>query len=253
MSIGDFIPEINPIISSFLDVPVSEMEVLDADSTETFIRMSFTERKLKDENSLDFEFNEEKANSAGEIGMILFQRLLLDETKISFPLALLICSICNGNPAQLVMWAYTLNRIYREIKKDRVVTIEDWSLKFPIGVPNNEAMRKIWEQQKVSPEELKGGNDNLLDRQWPWVSNYESPDENLSREEWLEKSKAKALDLLEIKEDDPKASLSLFFSELCKHKELKNHMAIELGIRMIMNDVLKDKNEIRSFIEDFDK
>ena len=82
--------------------------------------------------------------------------------KISEALAVLIVSLCKS-PGECVMWAYTLFRMSQ--KRDRFITIQEWTEDFPDGIPTDDEMRRIWKLQKSSVP----GQDNLLDRKETWV------------------------------------------------------------------------------------
>lgn len=96
---------------------------------------------------------------------VLSKRLDYFKIPVGWHLKVLVVSLCR-NPAQVVMWAYTLALLYKEKKAE--LTMGDFLSKFPKGVPTEEALNKAWDEQKrlVRPS---GGTDNWLDypEQWP--------------------------------------------------------------------------------------
>jgi hypothetical protein len=71
----------------------------------------------------------------------------------------------------------------------------------------------------------------------------------LSRTEFLEWAKARALQYAEI--GDIGNALASLSSDLQKHPETKNHIGIELGHELILNGHLRTIQEMRDFIEGF--
>lgn len=73
-------------------------------------------------------------------------------------------SAISDRPGVCVMWAYTVALLAKDQPGE--VTMEDWTLAFPWGVPTQFAIDKAWEAQKVYDGK---GPDNWLDRseQWP--------------------------------------------------------------------------------------
>ena len=68
-------------------------------------------------------------------------------------------------PGQVVMWAFTLARMIEEHK--RKVTLSDWTMRFPMGMPTTEASDERWDAQKGHI--MKQECDNCLDDldNWP--------------------------------------------------------------------------------------
>lgn len=80
----------------------------------------------------------------------------------------MFCSLLCDNPAEAVMWAYTLNEI--STTEGARVDMEKLSEKFPNGFPSKEEMRKAWDEQKTSPESSRM-SDNMVDdfKTWAYV------------------------------------------------------------------------------------
>lgn len=71
----------------------------------------------------------------------------------------------------------------------------------------------------------------------------------MNRQEHLEWCKSRALKYVD--RDDCRNAWMSMASDLQKHKELKNHAAIELGMMMVMSGHLSTSQKIREFIEGF--
>lgn len=94
---------------------------------------------------LDTQFDEQFANKLGFSGKLLYSRLSeFSKAKITRGLALFVVVLSNGNPGNLVMWTYTIHKMY----KGKVVTIHDFVDQFPFGVPSEEGLSAVWDAQK---------------------------------------------------------------------------------------------------------
>ncbi len=87
---------------------------------------------------------------------------------ISDNLALFLLQLADGNPAWLVMWAYTM---WRAAEKLDVPFIKlggmesgTFAMLFPMSIPTTEAMRMCWDAQKAHHLQP----DNLLDYRETW-------------------------------------------------------------------------------------
>jgi hypothetical protein len=71
------------------------------------------------------------------------------------------CAALCDNPAKLVMWAYQIALIAKELGRN--VTFEDLFVhgSFAMGVPSQDSYKKAWESQKQ-------GANNSLDTLEPW-------------------------------------------------------------------------------------
>ena len=68
--------------------------------------------------------------------------------------AQVFCSMIANSPGKIVMWAHTLNELF--VRQGRKVTLSDWTMSFPFGVPNDDEYDRMWELQKSE-------GDNLID------------------------------------------------------------------------------------------
>ena len=110
--------------------------------------------------ALQEPFDASFADELGFSGKVLFQRLkVCSEAKIEKGLAVLIVVMANGNPGNLVMWAYTMHKM----NKGSLITINDFAEKFPFGVPSEEGFSEVWDSQK---DTVNGGN--LIDVSANW-------------------------------------------------------------------------------------
>jgi hypothetical protein len=110
--------------------------------------------------TLEATFDADFADELQFSGKVLHRRLETCSTvKITKGLALLIVVMANGNPGNLVMWAYTLHKM----NKGEVLNINDFANTFPFGVPSEEGFSAVWDSQKDS---VNGGN--LIDDVKNW-------------------------------------------------------------------------------------
>lgn len=70
----------------------------------------------------------------------------------------------------------------------------------------------------------------------------------MTRSEHLKWCKDRALKYLP---DDPQQAVTSMMSDLEKHKETNNHLAINLGMMFLMDGNLQTEFEARRFIEGF--
>jgi hypothetical protein len=71
----------------------------------------------------------------------------------------------------------------------------------------------------------------------------------MTRTEHLAWCKKRALEYCDA--GDPMQALTSMFSDLGKHEETKGHIAINLGMQMMMGGMLSSVSEARRFIEGF--
>ena len=99
------------------------------------------------------------------------------EEVATFPAVMFLCYLCNGNPGNSVMWAYTLKEMYR--LKGQTITLGLLSEQntFGYGFPNSNGLQDVWDLQKghMLKRETKkklAGQDvgNLLDLMFPWTT-----------------------------------------------------------------------------------
>jgi hypothetical protein len=161
-------------VLSYLDAPPTTHIPMTKEQSDMFIKCFFADQtgKVKGEN-----FNQGIAEQCGALGQILFYRLDIAKVEMSVGLALFLMHMSGGSPGELVMWAYTMNRIYD--KRRKVLTMDVLSEFFPWGFPNEKERHRLWDAQKVHQhgEEFRGGTDNMVDRADTWVlSTGEKPD-----------------------------------------------------------------------------
>jgi hypothetical protein len=141
-------------ILSLLDT--NHLERMDDNLSEIFIKVTFSEAsgelKLFDDNF---------ATQLGFSGQVFKKRLdFYGNVNVTLGVALVVITLCQGSPGNLVMYAFTLARLAKQNNKD-LITIDDIANAFPVGFPNERGLREIWDAQK-------GGNwnekvDNLID------------------------------------------------------------------------------------------
>lgn len=72
--------------------------------------------------------------------------------------------------------------------------------------------------------------------------------ETVTREQHLAWCKQRALEYLP---DDPQNAFASMASDLSKHEETANHMAMGLGMMLLINGHLSTADKMREFIEGF--
>lgn len=110
----------------------------------------------------------EEAKMAAEAGFgwnVLTKRLNAFGVKSTIAVRLYILTLCE-NPAQAVLWAFTMAKM-AEKNKFQQVTMEQLAESFPDGVPVDEEYRRLWDLQKCS-DRSRGWTDNWLDYAEVW-------------------------------------------------------------------------------------
>ena len=87
---------------------------------------------------------------------------VLPEARLAFLLDL----VSEGNPGNLVMWAWTLYRMSKQLGH-KLVTLDDFASTFPSGVPDSSAYSEVWAEQKTC------GGGNALDHTL-WSTLYQA-------------------------------------------------------------------------------
>ena len=108
-------------------------------------------------------FDRDTAEKMGPIGSILFARLAWGDVRVTRELALWCAILSDGVPGKIVLWAWTLRKLY-EVCHNQQLTISDWTNVFPLGVPTPEEYTRVWDAQKV-----QGIPDNALDNHSNWT------------------------------------------------------------------------------------
>ncbi len=133
--------------------------VLTEEETKDLIRFGLgqePEKNWKESLPPDFEIKELPA-----VLKILIGRI--PDVKLTLGLLCFIASL-SGVPGQIVQWAWELKRLSVQAN-GKLLTIMDWALAFPTGIPTEEGYLKAWEAQKI-------GGQNLLDTQEVWEPPY---------------------------------------------------------------------------------
>jgi hypothetical protein len=125
-------------IKSYIDISESDCESMSEDVSKTYAQAIMLDIQSP------AEFVEEDADRLGFSGKVLIDRLKWGDVRISRGLAAIIVTISKGVPGELVMWAFTLNKMYNGL----TLTASDIAVYFPIGFPIEEAREKIWDAQK---------------------------------------------------------------------------------------------------------
>lgn len=71
----------------------------------------------------------------------------------------------------------------------------------------------------------------------------------MNRQEHLEWAKQRAIEYID--RDDIPGSYASFVSDMNKHGELKDHLALAIGTMLLFSGNLQTKEEMKSFIEGF--
>lgn len=85
----------------------------------------------------------------------------LSKVEITFDAFLLVLSLCSS-PGEVVMWSYTLHRLFEKTKS--LITIAVLANEWAYGFPTQETMKKFWDSQKCPGKRP----DNLLDYASTW-------------------------------------------------------------------------------------
>lgn len=123
-------------------------------------------------------FTPEIANQFDMPGKILLSRLDLGGVKITGALALWCIYLSKGSPSEIVLWAWTLREMFIA-QKHRMVTVSDWTYAFPMGVPTQEEISRVWDAQKE--EGAPAGNG--LARGENWTVNSERQSDSQPQEQ----------------------------------------------------------------------
>ena len=134
------------------------------EQSEMFIKCFFADQTAKTKGET---FNLSIAEQCGALGQILFYRLDVAKVPVSVGLAIFLMQMSNGSPGELVMWAYTMNRIYD--KQRKLLTMDVLSEHFPWGFPHEKERHRLWDAQKVHEHGREfHGTDNMVDLTETW-------------------------------------------------------------------------------------
>jgi hypothetical protein len=128
---------------------------MDEETSKLFIKCTLIELQQQEEFTKQIAYEE-----LGICGKIFWDRLNLYGGKVSLPTAIIAITLSKGLPGNLVMWAFTLARLYKAAEK--MVTISDLAEVFPAGFPTEDGELEIWDAQK-GHEWGERAIDNMLD------------------------------------------------------------------------------------------
>jgi hypothetical protein len=139
----------------------TKTQPMDKEQSSMFMRLMLAEMQ----GSIE-EFGDKQAHEFGFPGQVLKKRLDLGPIKISTALALWLVLLSEGNPGSIVMWAWTMRELFVQ-HNHRMLTVNDWTMAFPMGVPTEEERSRIWDLQKQDGAPAGNG----LDRGHIWTVN----------------------------------------------------------------------------------
>lgn len=122
--------------------------------TETFFQATLLEMTSQE------EVTQEMANKMGDLGRLFFSRIQFYGGKVTLGAFVVCATVSGGVPGNLVLYAFTLSRLYNT-NKEKPVNVMTLANLFPWGFPTEEGLLEIWDAQKGS----KWGEsvDNMLD------------------------------------------------------------------------------------------
>lgn len=137
-------------VKSYLDLPGSTMDV---NEVGYFVDCSMRDSKDK-AAGLKFSFDDVVASELGTKGFILKDRLKAYQAEVSFVVGCLVINLSRNNQ-DLVMWAWTLSKIFRKIGRE--VDLDSFTSHFPNGIPKYKHRMLLFRSQVISD-----GQDCLL-------------------------------------------------------------------------------------------
>lgn len=150
-------------VLSYLDAGREHCEPMDDATVERFIRATCREQSETGRPSL---LTRQEAELWGDIGRVFWDRIsIVPEVQISVPCAIFCCLLSDGRPGDVVMWAYTINRLFRRTRQR--VTMTTLAKAFPMGFPTRERRLALWDEQKCHRHGVVG--DNMVDRLSTWM------------------------------------------------------------------------------------
>jgi hypothetical protein len=173
----------SPVLS-YLDIDQNKARPMTEEECRLFMECVFAEkRELETKGKLE-AFTEEISKECGAVGQIFEKRLSWPACVsqqcafVSVPCALFVLSLAGGSPGKIVMWAYTINRMYQ--RKRDLITMDDLSLCFPWGFPTEPQEHELWDAQKGSRHGVKC--DNMVDQIETWFLDPYKPVEIVHEE-----------------------------------------------------------------------
>jgi len=155
-------------IKSLLNCKVREMTL---EESKLFLMLMMAEKNLDGIKNIDKKLKEDNFFPY----MVMLKRLeafkQLHSPTLDIDIApQILCAMLSKNPAQVVMWAYTLNDLF--VHLGRKVTLSDFIDAFPMGIPEEDEYRALWDLQKARKETDSCCTDNMIDD----FSNWSLPD-----------------------------------------------------------------------------
>lgn len=106
------------------------------------------------------QFSAEYAKELGFLGQVFYGRLAAHQVRISTDLAVFLVYLMR-TPGESTLWVWTLFNLQKD--PGHLLTLSDWIVHFPHGLPSRVAYEAAWDQQKSDH------GDNLLDDPATWV------------------------------------------------------------------------------------
>lgn len=153
-----------PDYQGFLGCAVERMT---SEVTHMLVQALLNERVLLDLSPEQLRVEEEEiATKVGFGWNVLTKRLAFYDIPTTLMCRLFVLQLCE-NPAQAVLWAFTLGKIW-EKNGYKPVTLVQLCDSFPDGFPTDAEYRRLWDLQKRE-NPPRGGMDNWLDygEVWP--------------------------------------------------------------------------------------
>lgn len=119
-------------VKSYLDVPTDERYLIVTDE-DFSSKVAMAKRA---DNTKLYLFNKDIADNCGPTGQILHACLSMNDVKVSFAVILLVIYLCE-RPEEAVVWAYTLNKIYKQNNK-KTITVDLFLDNFAEGLPKQD-------------------------------------------------------------------------------------------------------------------
>ncbi len=106
----------------------------------------------------------EQAKQMGFASQVFFGRLEFSHTPVSMAVGAFLSYLSKGSPGNAVMWAYAMNRLYKE--KRQTINMSLLADAFPWGFPSEDEQIRLWRAQKG--EMHNSECDNMVDQAETW-------------------------------------------------------------------------------------
>jgi len=157
-------------VLSYLDIDQHGARPMSQEEAKMFTQCVFAERAELAKNGRLEAFTEAISKECGAVGQIFEKRLSWPACQsqqcafVSVPCALMVLTLAGGSPGKIVMWAYTINRMYQ--RKRDLITMDDLAHYFPWGFPTEQQEHTLWDAQKGCRHGRKC--DNMVDQIDTW-------------------------------------------------------------------------------------